>query len=97
MTTLFVTSDIGGIDMEPRRPGESRDIQPEIPDESAAEDALAPHSLPSTEEIDDAASADGTESPDDPYQDSDEALPDDVEERAIAQNPSRQEGWFGDT
>ena len=35
-----------------------------------------------------------TESEDDPYQESDEALPDDAEERVIDRNPSREGGAF---
>ena len=34
------------------------------------------------------------ESEDDPYQESDEALPDDAEERVIDRNPSREGGTF---
>ncbi|CUW94218.1 hypothetical protein N5C66_13055 [Rhizobium pusense] len=34
------------------------------------------------------------ESEDDPYQESDEALPDDAEERVINRNPSREGGAF---
>lgn len=34
------------------------------------------------------------ESEDDPYQESDEALPDDAEERVINRNPSREGGTF---
>ncbi|MBW9075152.1 hypothetical protein [Agrobacterium deltaense] len=34
------------------------------------------------------------ESEDDPYQESDEALPDDAEERVIDRNPSREGGAF---
>ncbi len=34
------------------------------------------------------------ETEDDPYQDSDEALPDDAEERVIDRNPSREGGAF---
>ncbi|MBD8685580.1 MULTISPECIES: hypothetical protein [unclassified Rhizobium] len=36
------------------------------------------------------------ESEDDPYQESDEALPDDAEERVIDRNPSREGGAFDD-
>lgn len=36
------------------------------------------------------------ESEDDPYQESDEALPDDEEERVIDRNPSREGGAFDD-
>lgn len=36
------------------------------------------------------------ESEDDPYQESDEALPDDEEERVIDRNPSRESGVFDD-
>jgi hypothetical protein len=36
------------------------------------------------------------ESEDDPYQESDEALPDDAEERVINRNPSREGGAFDD-
>jgi hypothetical protein len=35
-----------------------------------------------------------TETEDDPYQESDEALPDDAEERVINRNPSREGGAF---
>jgi hypothetical protein len=81
--------------MEPRRP---------IPDNEDAmnEDILdiAPDSLPDKGEIPQAfehqAEEAEAESEDDPYQESDEALPDDAEERVIDRNPSREGGAFDD-
>ncbi len=49
-----------------------------------------PHSLEHELEEEDA------ESEDDPYQESDEALPDDEEERVIDRNPSGEGGAFDD-
>lgn len=59
--------------------------------------AITPDSLPASGDPRRDAEPDGElpgEDEDNPYQNSDEALPDDGEERAIARDPSREGGRF---
>ncbi|RWE30128.1 MAG: hypothetical protein EOS78_28615 [Mesorhizobium sp.] len=53
--------------------------------------------LPDNEAVEDGAEQEGDlpeEDDDNPYQESDEALPDDVEEAVISRDPSREGGRF---
>ena len=81
--------------MDPRKPmTESEDaMDQEILDIDADE-------LPSRGEIPQSIEnellEDEAETEDDPYQESDEALPDDAEEKVIDRNPSREGGAFDD-
>ena len=81
--------------MDPRKPmTESEDaMDQEILDIDADE-------LPSRGEIPQSIEnellEDEAETEDDPYQESDEALPDDAEEKVIERNPSREGGAFDD-
>ena len=80
--------------MEPRKPLTQELDSRAVPEES--DQTLTPDSLADVEDLQDAEEPDSTESPDDPYQNSDEALPDDAEERSIARDPARDGGRFGD-
>lgn len=81
--------------MDPRKPmTESEDaMDQEILDIDADE-------LPSRGEIPQSIEnellEEEAETEDDPYQESDEALPDDAEEKVIDRNPSREGGAFDD-
>jgi hypothetical protein len=81
--------------MDPRKPiAESEDaMDQEILDIDADE-------LPSRGEIpqsfENELLEEEAETEDDPYQESDEALPDDEEEKVIDRNPSREGGAFDD-
>lgn len=80
--------------MDPRKIPESEDaLDQEILD-------IETDSLPGKGEIpqsfEDQVEEDEAESEDDPYQNSDEALPDDAEEQVIDRNPSREGGAFDD-
>lgn len=69
---------------DPNRPTDSG-VEADIPNE----DVLA-----HVEEIEEQEAEEEVDDDDNPYQESDEALPDDAEEAAISRHPSREGGRF---
>lgn len=79
--------------MDPRKPlTENEDALDQDVVDMDVEDLSADGQLPPIVEHE--LHEEEAESEDDPYQESDEALPDDMEERVINRNPSREGGAF---
>ncbi|PVE51173.1 hypothetical protein [Rhizobium rhizogenes] len=79
--------------MDPRDPLlESEDALDQAVSDLDVEELPAKGEIP--QELEHEIEEDELETEDDPYQDSDEALPDDAEERVIDRNPSREGGAF---
>ncbi len=79
--------------MDPREPLlESEDALDQAVSDLDVEELPAKGEIP--QELEHEIEEDELETEDDPYQESDEALPDDAEERVIHRNPSREGGAF---
>jgi len=79
--------------MDPREPLlESEDALDQAITGLDVEELPAKGEIP--QELEHEIEEDELETDDDPYQESDEALPDDAEERVIDRNPSREGGAF---
>ncbi|MGP4803565.1 hypothetical protein ACSV5G_07300 [Agrobacterium cavarae] len=78
--------------MDPREPLESEDALDQAVSDLDVEELPAKGEIP--QELEHEIEEDELETEDDPYQESDEALPDDAEERVIDRNPSREGGAF---
>ncbi|WP_113262077.1 hypothetical protein [Agrobacterium cavarae] len=79
--------------MDPREPlQESEDALDQAVSDLDVEELPAKGEIP--QELEHEIEEDELETEDDPYQESDEALPDDAEERVIDRNPSREGGAF---
>lgn len=79
--------------MDPREPLlESEDALDQAVSHLDVEELPAKGEIP--QELEYEIEEDELETEDDPYQESDEALPDDAEERVIDRNPSREGGAF---
>ncbi|MDQ1197955.1 hypothetical protein [Agrobacterium sp. SORGH_AS 787] len=79
--------------MDPREPLlESEDALDQAITGLDVEELPAKGEIP--QELEHEIEEDELETEDDPYQESDEALPDDAEERVIDRNPSREGGAF---
>ncbi|KQR32478.1 MULTISPECIES: hypothetical protein [Agrobacterium] len=79
--------------MDPREPLlESEDALDQAVSDLDVEELPAKGEIP--QELEHEIEEDELETEDDPYQESDEALPDDEEERVIDRNPSREGGAF---
>lgn len=79
--------------MDPREPLlESEDALDQAVSDLDVEELPAKGEIP--QELEHKIEEDELETEDDPYQESDEALPDDAEERVIDRNPSREGGAF---
>jgi len=79
--------------MDPRKPLlESEDALDQAITGLDVEELPAKGEIP--QELEHEIEEDELETDDDPYQESDEALPDDAEERVIDRNPSREGGAF---
>jgi len=79
--------------MDPREPLlESEDALDQAVSDLDVEELPAKGEIP--QELEHEIEEDELETQDDPYQESDEALPDDAEERVIDRNPSREGGAF---
>jgi hypothetical protein len=75
--------------------GKEKGIPDIVPDEEAEDALLDDVTEPLDEEAEIGPAGELEEEDDDnPYQNSDEALPDDEEERAITRHPSREGGLF---
>ncbi|KQM35306.1 hypothetical protein ACTJK5_08015 [Agrobacterium sp. 22094] len=79
--------------MDPREPLlESEDALDQAVSDLDVEELPSKGEIP--QELEHEIEEDELETEDDPYQESDEALPDDEEERVIDRNPSREGGAF---
>ncbi len=79
--------------MDPREPLlESEDALDQAVSDLDVEELPAKGEIP--QELEHEIEEEELETEDDPYQESDEALPDDAEERVIDRNPSREGGAF---
>lgn len=79
--------------MDPREPLlESEDALDQAVSDLDVEELPAKGEIP--QELEHEIEEDELETEDDPYQESDEALPDDAEERVIDRNPYREGGAF---
>ncbi len=79
--------------MDPREPLlESEDALDQAVSDLDVEELPSKGEIP--QELEHEIEEDELETEDDPYQESDEALPDDAEERVIDRNPSREGGTF---
>lgn len=79
--------------MDPREPLlESEDALDQAVSDLDVEELPAKGEIP--QELEHEIEEDELGTEDDPYQESDEALPDDAEERVIDRNPSREGGAF---
>lgn len=79
--------------MDPREPLlESEDALDQAVSDLDVEELPAKGEIP--QELEHEIEEDELETEDDPYQESDDALPDDEEERVIDRNPSREGGAF---
>lgn len=79
--------------MDPRTPlTENEDALDQDPVDLEVDDLPAEGEL--SQQVEQELREEESESEDDAYQESDEALPDDMEERVIDRNPSREGGAF---